>query len=390
MSPPTASTTSPATEANKGIKDITRSFMAKTKIDQGNQDTYKYDYLKPVFPDISYPPLEVFETRDKALDADPSYKNLFAACEKVEHCSPKIGTILYGIDATTLSDAAKDELALLISYRVVVFLKNQKNLDIHKHLDLGRHWGTLHKHATTSQPKAWNDKELEEVHVVWADETRPPVYAFSPTYMWHSDVTYELQPPSYTALKVIDSPQVGGDTGWCSGYAIYDMLSPRLRTYLEGMTALHDAHEQAQGSREIGRPVRREPIVSEHPVIRTHPVTGYKSVFVNPGFTRAIVGVPKFESDAILQYIFNLIATTMEAQVRHRWGIDDVAIWDNRVSTHSVVPGIYPARRHAVRVTVHGEKPYYDPNGKSQQDELDAEIGFERNMDGTAQANYND
>lgn len=108
-------------------------------------------------------------------------------------------------------------------------------------------------------------------------------------------MTYETQPPSYTSLKLLTAPPpgAGGDTIWSSQYAAYDMLSPALQTYLESLTALHSADLQTQGTRALGRAVRRDPITTEHPLIRTNPVTGWKSIFFNPGFVTKIVEVPK-------------------------------------------------------------------------------------------------
>lgn len=356
-----------------------------------DDETYEYDYLKPTFPDITWPALEPFEYKDKGLLADKTnnFANLFRDATHVIHLTPRIGTEIYGVKLGDLDDVQKNELALLISTRVAVFFRDQKDFDIRQQLALSRYWGTLHKHATTSVPKAWKD-DLDAVHVIWADETRKPFSTFSNTYLWHTDVTYEIQPPSYTTLKVLKNPSNGGDTLWTSSYAVYDALSPGLQQYLEGLTAIHSAHEQASDNRRLGRPVRREPIETVHPIIRTHPVTGYKSVFVNPGFTRSIVGIPKGESDAILKYLFELVATAQDATVRYKWREGDVAMWDNRVSSHSATYGFYPERRHGVRVTTHGEIPVFDAAGKSQQAEMDAAIGLVRNIDGTKGGNYND
>ena len=148
-----------------------------------------------------------------------------------------------------------------------------------------------------------------------------------------NQVTYEMQPPSYTSLKLLTGPPRGGggDTLWSSQYAAYDAMSSPMQTYLEGLTALHSAELQADGSRALERPVRREPIITEHPIIRTHPVTGWKSLFFNPGFVKAIVGIPKTESDAIIRYLNEVITTTQEFHVRFQWRKDDVAFWDNRI-----------------------------------------------------------
>jgi sulfonate dioxygenase len=372
----------------RGVDDISKLAFNKLKISQGSE--YEYEYLKPSYPDLKWAPLEKFDYVDRALGADPKYNELFKTVTKVTHLTPKIGTVLEGVNLATLTDVQKDELARLTAYRGVVFFKDQQDLDVHKQLDLGRYWGKLHKHATTSLPKAWKEQDLEEVHVVWADENRIPGAAFSQTYLWHSDVSYELQPPSYTTLKVIEGPEVGGDTLWVSGYALYDQLSPGLKAYVEKHAALHSAHEQANDSVRSGHTVRREPILTEHPLVRVHPVTGYKSLYVNPGFTRSIVGVPKAESDAILNYLFSVIATAQEFTVRFKWNVGDVALWDNRVTAHSATYGFYPSRRHAVRVTVHGEAPYYDEKGVSQQEVLETSYGIKRNIDGSKGGNYND
>jgi sulfonate dioxygenase len=105
-----------------------------------------------------------------------------------------------------------------------------------------------------------------------------------------------------------------------------------MQKYLEGLTALHSAQMQADGSRELGRPVRREAVVTEHPLIRTHPVTGWKYLFYNPGFVTKIVGVPKMESDAIKELLDKIIAGYEEAHVRFIWNKNDVAFWDNRIT----------------------------------------------------------
>ena len=137
------------------------------------------------------------------------------------------------------------------------------------------------------------------MHVVYTDEKSKYQRAiFFPTFLWHSGITYEVQPPSYTSLKVISGPPrgAGDDTLWSSNYAAYDALSAPMQKYLQSLTALHSSHMQAEGSRALNRLVRRDPIVTEQPLIRSHPVTGWKSLFFNPGFVTKIVGIPTVES----------------------------------------------------------------------------------------------
>jgi sulfonate dioxygenase len=206
-------------------------------------------------------------------------------------------------------------------------------------------------------------------------------------------VTYEVQPPSYTSLKVLSGPPRGGggDTLWSSQYAAYDMLSPAMQTYLGSLTALHSAEMQAQGSRNLGRPVRRAPLTTEHPLIRTNPVTGWKSLFFNPGFVTKIVGVPRTESDHVIRLLNEIVATSPEIHARFQWGEGDVAFWDNRVVNHSASYGFAPHRRHGVRVAVRAEKPYLDQESVSQEEYLSKTFGVKKTRkDGSGVMNYND
>ncbi|CAG7947388.1 unnamed protein product [Penicillium salamii] len=354
-------------------------------------DDYAHNDFLPNFPDIHWAPLELTEYNDKGLRGDPKFRNLLRDATAVFDHNPKIGTEIQGVDLSTLDDAQKDDLARLIAYRGVVFFRSQKNFDVDAQRDLGRYWGKLHKHATTSVPRKAG---LEDVHVVYTGDNSPDNRAlFTPSFLWHSDVTYELQPPSYTSLKLLSGPPRGGggDTLWSSQYAAYDVLSSHMQTYLKGLTAAHSADMQANDSRALGRPVRRDPVTTVHPLIRTNPVTGWNGLFFNPGFVRKIIGIPAAESDAIIRYLTDVIATTQEMHARFSWGADDVALWDNRSTNHSASYGFTPHRRHAIRVAVQAEKPVLEDTGRSQEDELNALYGLPAvNKDGSRQSNYND
>lgn len=296
------------------------------------RSTYDYEDLKPSFPDKHWPALEEQPYSDKGLLGNPTFKDLLKDATDIFDYNPKIGTEVHGVDLANLTDAAKNDLARLIATRGVVFFRNQKNLTIDAQRELGAYFGTLHKHATTAVPKRG---DLDDVHVVWTDEKSKDQRAiFTPTFLWHSDVTYEVQPPSYTSLKVLTGPPRGGggDTLRSSQYAAYDALSAPMQKYLGSVTALHSSYIQAEGSRALGRTVRRDPIITEHPLIRSHPVTGWKSLFFNPGFVTKIVGIPKVESDVIISYLNEVVATTQEFHVCFQWGKDDVAFWDNRIT----------------------------------------------------------
>ncbi|KAJ5559105.1 Taurine catabolism dioxygenase TauD/TfdA [Penicillium sp. DV-2018c] len=354
-------------------------------------DNYAHEDLLPSFPNIQWPPLEEVAYEDKGLRGDPKFRNLLRDATAVFDHNPKIGTEIHGVDLSKLDDAQRDDLARLIAYRGVVFFRSQRNFDIEAQRQLGQYWGKLHKHATTSVPRK---QGLEDVHVVYTGDNSSDNRAlFQPSFLWHSDVTYEIQPPSYTSLKLLSGPPRGGggDTLWTSQYAAYDVLSSHMQNYLKGLTALHSADMQANDSRALGRPVRREPVTTEHPLIRTNPVTGWNGLFFNPGFVTKIVGVPAAESKAIIGFLTDVIATTQEMHVRFSWGEDDVALWDNRSTNHSASYGFSPHRRHAVRVAVQAEKPVLREDGRSQEEEFSVLYGLPAvNKDGSRQSNYND
>jgi len=334
---------------------------------------YPYNDFKPHHPDVHWEPLvEIVPPKDRAHFADKSKASLFAAASKVTDLTVPIGTQIDGIKLRNLSDKQRDELALLIAERGVVFFRDQDDFTIEDQLALGRYYGILHKHPTTGYPVRG---DLEEVLCVYYEGTPKPYNGpelYSSRDLIHSDVSYELQPPSYTSLKLLHFPPTGGDTLWISGYAAYDRLSYPMREFLENLTAVHSAKEQAEGATRDGIHVRRDPVQNNHPIVRTHPVTGWKSLYVNPTFTRTIVGVPKGESEAILQFLYNHIATATDCSIRFKWEKGSVAIWDNRIVAHTPILDFKTGggRRHGLRVTPRGERPYLDPNSKSREEEV--------------------
>ena len=180
---------------------------------------------------------------------------------------------------------------------------------------------------------------------------------------WHTDMTFSETPPMATMLKSVIIPPKGGDTLWSSMTVAYDNLSFKMQSFLEGLTAVHDF---SHGFREsLAEPGGRERLADavaanppvHHPVIRTHPETGKKAIFVNSLFTTHIEGLRPDESDAILNFLFEHI-TTDEFTCRFHWGEDCLAIWDNRCTQHRPVNDYFPAHRRMERITIDGDKPY--------------------------------
>ena len=187
-----------------------------------------------------------------------------------------------------------------------------------------RTFGRLHIHPTSGQPK-----DLPEYHLVYRDGLKKPGFAgYDPNKLsssgWHSDVTYELQPPGLTTLFLYANPASGGDTAFLSQVgqyliltqqrplltrwstvAAYNKLSVPFREWLETLSVVHSGVEQAEYSRRGNRGgvVKREPVENVHPLVRRHPVTGEKAIFVNKQFSRRIVGLKSEESDAVLNLL---------------------------------------------------------------------------------------
>ena len=180
--------------------------------------------------------------------------------------------------------------------------------------------------------------------------------------VWHSDMTFRQQPPSITLLYGKTIPAYGGDTLWTSAAMAYQTLSKPMQRLLDGLEAEHDfaygfreSLEEPGGLDRLGEAVKDNPAVT-HPVIRTHPRSGKKALYVNPLFTKCLKGLSGPESDALLGLLFDHL-TAIEHTVRLNWEPDTIAIWDNRTTQHRPVNDFLPQSRVMHRVTVAGEVP---------------------------------
>lgn len=192
MAPGLVDTPSHATDvATPDVKSITKGNHLNYVPGQANiekhDSTYEFEDLRPRFPELHWAPLTEVPYHDKGLLGDPSFKNLLSTATSVSDYNPKIGTEIHGVDLAALTDAQKNDLARLIATRGVVFFRDQKNFGIEQQRELGRYFGTLHRHATTAVPRR---EGLEDVHVVYTGEDSPDLRAlFTPTFLWHSDVS---------------------------------------------------------------------------------------------------------------------------------------------------------------------------------------------------------
>lgn len=283
------------------------------------------------------------------------------------------------------------DLAVTISTRGVVFLRSQdvtpmemKNLtEILTRVAGCPAESGLHIHPLTEESSELGD----QISVISSEKQAKGgglTHQLSDTSRlasvgWHADITFEPVPSDFAMLKIHTLPTSGGDTLWASGYEIYDRLSPAMQVFLEGLTATHDAKFFLEEAERLGNPLRKgirghplnqgDSLTAVHPVIRTNPVTGWKSVFVNKGFTRRINGVTRDESDLLLKYLFDLMVNNHDAQVRFKWNKNDLAIWDNRSNWHCATYD-YAAARAGDRVCSLGEAPYLDVNSKGRREAL--------------------
>jgi taurine dioxygenase len=265
---------------------------------------------------------------------------------EVDKYTPIIGAEISGADLSRpLSNRQMDEIHRALAENCVIFFRDQ-TLTPEQHLAFGRNFGDLHTHPAA--PHAPGHPELMIIH---ADKDSPRANGEG----WHSDVSCDPEPPMGSILYIKQTPPKGGDTLFASMYAAYEALSDRMKAYLDGMTALHDGEEAYRGLYKNG-PEKAVYPRAEHPVVRTHPVTGKKALYVNRGFTRRLIGVPRDESTAILQYLYEHMENPL-FQCRFRWRPNSVAFWDNRCVQHRAMWDYWPHTRSGFRVTVAGDKP---------------------------------
>jgi len=266
----------------------------------------------------------------------------------VDKLTPIIGAELSGIDLSQpLSNRQFEEIHQALAENLVIFFREQHLAD-EQHLAFGRHFGELHIHPAA--PHAPGHPGLMIIH---ADKDSPRANGEG----WHSDVSCDPEPPMGSILYIRTCPPHGGDTLFASMYAAYEALSDRMKQYLDGLTAIHDGEDVYRGLyANFGVADKPDYPRAEHPVVRTHPVTGRKALYVNRGFTRRITGVPRDESEGILRYLFEHMENPL-FQCRFRWRENSIAFWDNRCTQHRAMWDYWPHIRSGHRVTIKGEKP---------------------------------
>lgn len=265
---------------------------------------------------------------------------------QVTPMTQRIGAEISGVDLTRpLSEAQVDDVHRALVAHQVIFFRDQP-IDHESHMRLGRYFGELVTHP--GAPGIDGHPLIVAIH---GDADSKYVAGEE----WHSDLSCNAEPPMGSILYLHTVPPVGGDTLWADMYSAYDALSDRMKAYLEGLSAVHDANPVYHALYHDYDKVYPR---SSHPVVITHPVSGRRCLFVNPQYVSHIEGVSKQESRAILDF---LNAHTMDAafQVRFRWRPHSIAFWDNRCTHHLAVWDYYPQVRSGYRVTLKGARPTF-------------------------------
>lgn len=285
---------------------------------------------------------------------------------EVRRLSGSIGAEIRGIDVRTVDDETIAAIRTLWLRNKVVFFPGQ-HLDPDEHRAFAARFGEL----TPAHPVIPGIDGYPEVFEIDYSRSRRLYETYgdlttrkrSSAVDWHTDVTFVERPPAGSILNAIVIPPSGGDTMWSNQVAAYEALSPTFQRFLDGLTAKHDGKaqfgrllEQRKEAGDWDGEVYDELRPVEHPVVRTHPETGERALFVNPGFTSHIVGLERDESRNLLSFLY-AHSVKPEFTVRYHWTAGDLGFWDNRATQHAVVGDFGDQHRVIQRVTLRGDAP---------------------------------
>ena len=269
--------------------------------------------------------------------------------------SAALGAVISGVDlARDLTAEQRNAIEQALLVHQVLFFREQP-VTPQQQARFAAQFGDLHVHPI--YPNVAEQPEIMVLDTALTDVRDNAI--------WHTDVTFLPTPAMGAVLSAKQLPAFGGDTLWASGIAAFEALSKPLQTLLDGLTATHDFTRSfplerfGSTAEDLARweETRRKNPPLSHPVIRTHPVSGRKALFVNDGFTTRINELEPAESEAILKLLF-AHATRPEFTIRWRWQENDVAMWDNRVTQHYAVDDYRPNRRVMHRATILGDVPF--------------------------------
>ncbi len=270
----------------------------------------------------------------------------------VKPYAPNIGGVITGVDLSKdISDYEQDFIKEAFHKYQVLFFQEQLEISPENHIKLGKCFGDLHIHPAA--PKMKSFPEIFEIH------THKDSKISNGAEDFHSDVSCDTEPPLGTMLQLHILPQYGGDTMFSNMYMAYDSLSKPMQNFLNGLRAYHESehfYRNRYEKQDQLDPKKKYPSAI-HPIVRTHPETKKKALYINKFFTTRIEGLSKQESKLILGYLFNHCEKT-DFQIRYRWNKNDLAFWDNRCTLHKAIWDYHPMERKGRRVTIKGTIPY--------------------------------
>jgi taurine dioxygenase len=271
---------------------------------------------------------------------------------QVTPITPIIGAEVTGADLTNLTDETFASLRSAFTEYSVLIFRDQPELTPEQQVTFAKRFGPLHTH-----PAAPTLADHPEVFVIHAHAESKVANGHG----WHTDVSCDEEPPMATLLQLHTLPPTGGDTLFSSTYAAFETLSPTMQEFLLLLRAHHESEHIYRGrysDRGVDDRNRQYPRAL-HPVVRTHPDSGRKALYVNPSFTTRIDGLSREESDGILKILYSH-QQRPEFQMRLQWQPNTIAMWDNRCTLHFALWDYWPSERKGNRVTVLGERPYLD------------------------------
>ena len=266
--------------------------------------------------------------------------------------APNLGAVITNVDLSNdINDAELKGIRDAFLKFQVLFFQNQSEISPENHIKLGRCFGDLHIHPAA--PKMKNYPQIFEINTDKNSKIANGAEDF------HSDVSCDIEPPLGTMLQLHVLPECGGDTMFANMYMAFEALSNPMQKFLSDLKASHESEHFYRGryKTESNSESKTEYPSAIHPVIRTHPETGKKAIFVNKFFTTRILGLEPQESKFILDFLFSHIEKT-EFQIRYRWNKNDMAFWDNRCTIHKALWDYFPNERKGRRVTIRGDIPF--------------------------------
>ena len=266
--------------------------------------------------------------------------------------APNLGAVITNVDLSNdINDAELKGIRDAFHKFQVLFFQNQSEISPENHIKLGRCFGDLHIH-----PAAPKMKKYPQIFEINTDKNSKIANGAED---FHSDVSCDIEPPLGTMLQLHILPECGGDTMFANMYMAYEALSNPMQKFLSDLKASHESEHFYSGryKTESNSEIKRKYPSAIHPVIRTHPETGKKAIFVNKFFTTRILGLEPQESKFILDFLFSHIEKT-EFQIRYRWNKNDMAFWDNRCTIHKALWDYFPNERKGRRVTIKGDIPF--------------------------------